>query len=107
MDKTTYGLFVRKKQVWQTETDERDEQRYEGAWPVTIWLTAQDYHDGLGWGREVLGKMVKIHEYYLHNVGNGYESYAVLVTVPDEETFVKLVPNRFEPWHGNEPPAVL
>ena len=107
MKNATFGLFVHEGKAWQTETDERDEQQYNGPWPVLTWLTAYDIFDGNGWGRSEIEEHAEVVTHHCYDVGCGDQTEAVLVEVPTEEALVSLVKAGFELWDGVTPPPAL
>ena len=105
--KTTFGLFVCERQAWQAETEDKEEQRYEGPWPVAVWLTALDALDGHGWGRSKLERHAEVLSHHLYDVGSGDQTEAVLAKVETEDALVSLQEAGFELWDGTEPPPRL
>jgi hypothetical protein len=93
-------LFVHENEVWELaneDTDDEVEQPYNGPWPVQSWFTSCDFDDGNGWRRPAFEKHGKVLEHFLHDVGSGDSTEAVLVEVATAADLVALVvEHRFE-----------
>lgn len=104
---TTFDLFVYEGQVWQSEAGEREEQPYQGPWPLTAWFTALDVRNGRGWGRAKFEKHGLVLTDYLYDVGRDDTTQALLAQVKTEDDLLALVKAGFELWEGKEPPPRL
>jgi len=91
--KPNFNLFLHEGEVWETAnpgTDDEVERKYEGPWPVRAFFTSCDCGDGHGWQIDAFRERGQIVDDYLHDVGAGDATYAVLVDVKSPEAFVAL-----------------